>query len=230
MKPAISIIIPAHNEENYLRKTLHSIKQQTFQNYEVLIVANGCTDKTEDIARKRANDKVSTLSMPRANVCAARNMGALNASADLLLFLDADTQLSPDTLQKMSQEFTDEIAVASTKVKPDTALFKYKTAMWLKNKYNSLSFYQGCSGALLCRKKDFHEVGAYDPEITLREHRRLIKALQKKGKYISINTHVTTSMRRFEQWGLGGAVGFWIKQFFKDSFSSLKNVEYEKVR
>ena len=45
--PAFSIIIPAHNEEKYLQKTLDSIKSQTLQDYEIIIVTNGCTDKTE---------------------------------------------------------------------------------------------------------------------------------------------------------------------------------------
>ena len=52
MDPKISIIIPAHNEENYIKKTLHSIKQQTYQNYEAIVVSNGCTDKTEEIVNK----------------------------------------------------------------------------------------------------------------------------------------------------------------------------------
>ena len=57
MDPKISIIIPAHNEENYIRKTLHSIKNQTYQIYETVVVANGCTDGTEDLVKKRTNDK-----------------------------------------------------------------------------------------------------------------------------------------------------------------------------
>lgn len=226
--PTFSIIVPAHNEENYLRETLHSIKQQTYQNFETIVVANGCTDKTEEIAKKRANIRV--LSLPKANVSVARNAGALNAKGDILLFLDADTTLEKDSLKKIKEEFTDDISVATTKVKPDLEKIKYKLAMSFKNFYNKTKIYEGCSGLLICRKKDFHQLKGYDPDITVKEHRKLTTKLRKLGKYKCINSNVTTSMRRFEKWGLSKVTSYWMKQFFKDKFGNIKNSEYEKIR
>jgi len=229
MDPDISIIIPAHNEENYIRKTLHSIKNQVYQNYEIIVVSNGCTDNTENIVKKRENEKVKHFSLSNANVSLARNYGAREARGNILLFLDADTTLENDTLQKIRQQFTSSHTVATTKVLPDANSLKYNLAMKFKNFYNLTKIYQGCSGALICRKDDFAKVNGY-PELSVKEHRKLIIKLKKLGQYKCVNTYVTTSMRRFQQWGLTKATFFWLKQFTKDWFSDVKKSDYEKVR
>ena len=50
--PKISVIIPAHNEEKYIEKTLESLTKQDFADFETIVVANGCTDKTEEKVKK----------------------------------------------------------------------------------------------------------------------------------------------------------------------------------
>ena len=230
MNPQLSIIIPAYNEEKYLQKTLNSLEQQTVHDYEVIVVANGCTDKTEEILKKINNPRLRYLSLPKANVSVARNAGALNAQAKLLLFLDADTQLENDAIKLILQQFSEKYSVATTKAKPDLPSWKYSLALGLKNVYNATHLYQGCSGALLCRKDDFHKVGGYDPEIIVREHRKLILQLLQKGKYRCLPTTATTSMRRYRQWGLGKLLWFWTKQWVNDQRGELKGKEYEVVR
>ena len=64
MDPKISVIIPAHNEENYIKKSLHSLKSQTYQNFETIVVCNGCTDNTEELVRKRSNERLKFFSLP----------------------------------------------------------------------------------------------------------------------------------------------------------------------
>tara|TARA_Y100000310_G_scaffold338626_1_gene428771 strand:- start:67 stop:756 length:690 start_codon:yes stop_codon:yes gene_type:complete len=225
-----SIIIPAYNEENYIRKTLHSIKQQSYQNYEIIVVANGCTDKTEEVVRKREGKKLRLLSLPKPNVSVARNAGALNAQGKILVFLDADTHLEKDSLKKIKEEFKDKHAAATTRSAPDSNKFKFKVAMKFKNFYNRTGLYKGCSGALICRKEDFHKVKGYNPELIVKEHRKLTANLTELGRYTCINTYTTTSVRRFENWGLMKASSFWVKQWFKDKTGNLKGSDYEKIR
>ncbi len=230
MAPHISIIIPAHNEENYIRQTLHSIKNQTYQDFEVIVVTNGCTDKTEEILKKRENERVKHFTLPTANVSRARNYGASKAEGDLLLFLDADTQLANDSLQKMKNQFSPEYAVATTTVAPDEITFPFTLAMRFKSFNLKTGLYKGCSGALLCRHADFDAVNGYDSELVVREHRKLILKLMEKGKYNCIDTSVTTSMRRLKNWGIGKVSYFWLQQFIKDKTGRLQSSEYEKVR
>lgn len=231
--PEVSIIIPAHNEEKYIEATLESIKLQNFLDYEVIVVANGCTDKTEELVKKHVlneSGKLRCLSLLNANVSVARNAGALNAQGKMLLFLDADTKLSPNSLQTIKENFTADHSVATTKVLPDLPELKYKLALGFKNFYNSTNLYQGCSGALICRKEDFQSVGGYNPDLIVKEHRKLTIKLKQKGKYTCLDTAVITSMRRFEEWGLVKVTGFWIKQWLMNYLGDLKKSEYEKVR
>ncbi len=230
MAPHISIIIPAHNEENYIRQTLHSIKNQTYQDFEVIVVTNGCTDKTEEILKKRENERVKHFSLPTANVSRARNHGASKAEGELLLFLDADTLLVHDALQKMNEEFSPEYTVATTSVVPDDPTLPFILAMRFKSFNLKSGLYKGCSGALLCRHTDFDALNGYDSELVVREHRKLILKLLERGKYKCIDTSVTTSMRRLKNWGLAKVSYFWLQQFIKDKTGRLQSSVYEKVR
>ncbi len=230
MAPLFSIIIPAHNEEKYIRPTLRSIKDQTYQNFEVIVVANGCTDKTEEIIKKRENEKVLLLTLPVANVSRARNYGAGKAEGELLLFLDADTQLEEDALQKMRDKFTQDYAVATTRVEPDEKKLPFSTVMALKSLNLRSGFYKSCSGALLCRRADFDAADGYNSELNVREHRKLILKLLEKGNYQCINTTATTSMRRWKSWGLAKTTFFWLQQLIKDKTGKLSESAYERVR
>ncbi len=227
MPPLISIIIPAYNEEKYISATLDSLEKQTFRDCEIIVVANGCTDRTETIVKEMQNARL--LSLPNPNVSVARNAGALNATGRILLFLDADTQLPPEALHHITENFTEKYAIATTRAKPDTGKWKHSMALSFKNFYNQ-TIYQGCSGALICRREDFHAAGGYDPALQVREHRQLIKKLLKRGEYKVLNTVAITSMRRYQQWGLAKAAWFWIVQGWKEKFNDVRKSEYERVR
>jgi len=228
--PQISVIIPAYNEEKYITPTLDALQKQTFKDYEVIVVANGCTDNTEQILKTNKSEKLRHLSLPQANVSVARNAGALNSQGETLVFVDADTQLAHDSLQTIKDQFTADYSVATTKAVPNVDSWKFKVALAFKNLYNQTKIYQGCSGVLVCRKKDFQAVEGYPSDIVLKEHRKLILKLKGKGKYKYINTATITSMRRFEQWGLGKSFFFWIKQWTKDKTKGLQGSTYEMVR
>lgn len=228
--PYFSIIIPAYNEEKYLRQTLHSLKQQTFQDFEVIVVANGCTDGTEEIVQKRANSKVRLLSLPKPNVCVARNAGALNAQGKILVFLDADTQLDESALASIKERFTEQHAMGTTEVRPDSDYWKYQFLMNLKNTLMRSHLYQGFGGIVICHKEQFQQVQGYDPDFRIKEHHHLRRKLCTQGKYVCINTSVTTSMRRFQHWPLWKAGWFWMKENVKFYAHRQVGKEYESVR
>src|SRR5688572_25449487 len=70
--PLISIIIPAHNEQNYIRGTLEAANRQTLENFEIVVVTNGCTDRTADVARELCHQLIV---MPERGLSRARNLG-----------------------------------------------------------------------------------------------------------------------------------------------------------
>src|SRR3569832_2208237 len=108
----ISIIIPAHNEERYLEQTLNALRRQTYGWFEVIVVANGCTDRTKEVARGKCN-RLIVLSEKGLGV--ARNLGARMARGELLLFLDADTILDPNALRVIAQTFSPKYAAGTVR-------------------------------------------------------------------------------------------------------------------
>ncbi len=254
MNQTISIIIPAYNEENYIRKTLHSLQLQTFQDFEIVVVANGCTDGTEEVVRTRVHQggKVRLHSLPRAQVSVARNYGAQEARGEVLVFLDADTQLDADALQRINLIFSSGMngsgrnsfdtnsrgedvkqrrySVGTTRVRPDVATLQYRFLLWVKNVFIRSGLYKGCSGVLICRREDFMQVGGYDEWLAVREQRKLILLLLNVGGYVCVPVMATTSMRRFERWGFGKIFWFWVGKWLQDKFGDLHQGVYEKVR
>src|SRR5215467_11917990 len=105
----ISVIIPAHNEERYLGATLEALQQQDYSWFEVVVV-NGCTDATADVARGHCH-RLIVLSQKSLGV--SRNLGARMAKGEILVFLDADTLLSPSALKTIARQFAPEHAAGT---------------------------------------------------------------------------------------------------------------------
>jgi len=111
----ISIIIPCRNEENRLPFLLDSLSQQTYKNFEIIIVDDHSQDKTVDIAKTYHAriiplDQVSPSWQGKSAACYA---GALSAKGDILLFLDADGVLSPSALDYLLEHFSPHAVLSS---------------------------------------------------------------------------------------------------------------------
>ena len=82
-----SVIIPAHNSATFIEKGLESIKNQDFQDYEIIVVCDACTDDTEEIARRYTDHVIVTdFGCPGY----ARNAGMEAARGEYILFMDSD--------------------------------------------------------------------------------------------------------------------------------------------
>lgn len=100
-----SIIIPAYNAENHIRKALDSIKSQTFTDYELIVVCDSCTDRTVEIA-KEYTDKVEIVDYHQDGF--TRNRGIDIAQGDWLLFMDDDDWwLHEYVLEQLNQKLTE---------------------------------------------------------------------------------------------------------------------------
>lgn len=98
--PKVSIIMPAYNKENYIQKTLDSIIQQKFIDFELIIIDDGSTDKTRNILEEyRVLDKrIKIHHIENGGVSNARNIGLRHAVGDWIQFLDADDLIDPEYL------------------------------------------------------------------------------------------------------------------------------------
>ena len=98
----ISIIIPVYNGEKYIEKCLDSIKNQTFKDYEVLIINDGSKDNTKNLIEKYLNDKRFKL-FNRTNhgIGASRNFGLDESSGEYICFIDSDDYVDKKYLEKL---------------------------------------------------------------------------------------------------------------------------------
>jgi len=99
----VSIIIPARNEELNLPNILSSLKKQTYEPYEIIVVDDFSTDKTNEIAKNYGVKVIQNTSLPdgwTGKTWAVWN-GFLNSSGDILIFLDADVRLSPNAIESL---------------------------------------------------------------------------------------------------------------------------------
>ncbi len=96
-----SIIIPAFNEELYIGSSIHALKKQTVprEQYEIVVVNNNSSDRTNEIAKHSGADKV--INEPNQGTNLARNRGFVESSGEIVAFLDADSIPPPNWLQKI---------------------------------------------------------------------------------------------------------------------------------
>ncbi len=97
----ISIIIPVYNVENYIRRCLDSIVNQTYQNIEIIIINDGSPDKCGTICDeyKELDSRIIVIHKKNEGVSVARNSGLLIASGDYVYFLDSDDYLTENTIE-----------------------------------------------------------------------------------------------------------------------------------
>jgi len=202
----LSIIIPTKNEEEYLPKLLESIKKQTFKDYEIIVADNKSTDKTRKIAIKY-KCKIVRGGLPGK----ARNRGAKVARGDILLFLDADTELkSKDFLDKAIKEFEKrKLDLAAPLMylkgnKLDKLYFDFWNRLTELFQYSLTPF---AGGWCIFIKKDLHDrIKGFDEKIILGEDsdyaQRAIKSNLFKVKFkVLKSVKIQVSPRRLRKEG-----------------------------
>ncbi|UUV20945.1 glycosyltransferase family 2 protein [Paenimyroides aestuarii] len=97
--PRFSIIIPLYNKEKYIQHTLKSVLNQTFQDFEIIIVNDGSTDQSVALVNEINDVRIQLIHQENQGVSVARNIGIENAHANYICFLDADDFWYPHFLQ-----------------------------------------------------------------------------------------------------------------------------------
>lgn len=102
--PDISVIVPVYNTADYLAECLDSIAEQSFDNYEIILVNDGSTDRSQTIIddyARRYPDRIRAFSIPNGGLGNARNYGIGKARGKYLAFVDSDDFIHRDMLKKM---------------------------------------------------------------------------------------------------------------------------------
>lgn len=198
-----SIIIPTYNEEEYLPVLLESIKEQDFDDYEVIVADANSTDRTREIA-----EEYGCIVVDGGLPGVGRNNGAKVAKGEYLLFLDSDLQLTEDYLRDVLYEFQIEnVGIAITQMKPLSNKVQDKIFHDFAN-YFMISVEKikphgaGCYGIIA--KRELHEkCGGFDESLTFGEDTDYIERLAKEERFkVLRNAKIGVSTRRLEEEGI----------------------------
>ena len=124
--PFVSIIVPVYNEEKVVVDSVKSLLELDYSNYEIIVVNDGSTDKTKEVAETlvgyqkglRGNVKVSLINKPNGGKSQALNAGIKHSKAEIVLCMDGDSQLTPNSLNVAVRHFVNpEIGAVAGNVK-----------------------------------------------------------------------------------------------------------------
>lgn len=168
--PSVTAIIPCYNGELYLRDAIDSVLSQDLPALEVLVMDDGSTDSSAEIARS-FDEPVRLLQQPNMGVSAARNNGILNATGELVVFLDADDLMLPGCLRrrvKLLEESGRSLLIGSyALLMPDGELIsrKHHGTPFLEIGFWEMLGGDYCVGqsGMLVKREFFEKVGGFDP-------------------------------------------------------------------
>lgn len=99
--PFFSIVIPLYNKELFIGQTLDSVLAQTFTDFEIIIIDDGCTDKSVAIVNSLEDDRIKLFHQKNQGLSIARNNGIKNSNSDYIALIDADDTWSDHHLQQL---------------------------------------------------------------------------------------------------------------------------------
>ena len=206
-QPPFSIIIITLNEAERIARLLQDLTEQTYRNFEVILVDSNSDDATCEIAKRFGHrlPKLSINVMNQRGVALGRNTGASLAQFERLLFLDADVRLKPDFLARASQRLTDrELLVAGVYLNAKAMPHRFKLGYHLFNIgiYATQFIFPTAIGACLFSSKSIHErIHGFDQSITLCEDCDYVNRAAKITRYRMLPMSFSFDPRRLRQDG-----------------------------
>jgi glycosyltransferase involved in cell wall biosynthesis len=195
-----SVVVPAYNESLYLEATLRSVRNQHFSgDIELIVVDNNSNDDTAQIARGYAD--LVLYYTERQGASAARQHGAQRARGKNLVFLDADTEMSPNLLTAAARSLAAGYVGGRAPIRIADDSFG---ARWTEQVVNSWHRFVGPTFIpyLYCKREVFQRTGGWDLDITCAEEVLLQRRMRQLGKLAwDRAARTTTDARRYRAEG-----------------------------
>ncbi len=235
MQPYFSIIIPTYNEEKYIGRALKSIKEQSFKNYEVIIVDSYSNDNTVDIAKSFG---CKVIIDKKKGVGLARHIGALHAKGKFLYFTDADVKLGKNLLLNYYNALKDNNYIAATgplvPLEKSNILMKFGFKI-VSNYFIRLSLFLNKPSLIgsnfVVRRDIYFKAGGFNTKYKTYEDFDLAIRIGRLGKVLYLKSAVVaTSTRRVKEWGIAKFAYFHISNMIRYSITKKPHESYEPIR
>jgi len=208
----VSFVIPAWNEEALLGSTLKAIftaAQPLNIPFEVVVADDSSTDRTPEIARELG---ARVISINRRQIAATRNAGARAAEGDLLVFVDADTVVTPEVVRAAVEAVRVGAAGGGCAVNFDGRVPTYARRLLpvVTRLYRAAGLAAGCF--LFCTRRAFDAVGGFDEKLYASEECWMSWALRRQGRFVLLREQVITSGRKLRTYSGGEIlkIFFWL--------------------
>lgn len=193
MKIQVSVVVPAYNREKTIERCIHSIRRQTMQPYEIILVDDGSTDKTVILAENMHCQYLKILRQNHKGAQAARNLGILNAKGNYIAFLDSDDEWLPEMLEKEIQYLLNtngERAVYADGYNEKNGKRSLRKLQgYTGDLYNFLLLHEGpMFQSLLVKKEILIKVGLLDENVKAYQEWDTAIRIAKEVKYAHIHT------------------------------------------
>lgn len=228
--PAVSILVPAYNEEITAIQTINSLLKINYPNFEIIFIDDGSTDDTFKLVHSAFlnNPLVRVISKPNGGKASALNLGIAEAKHDFLIGIDADTQLHPDAVMHLMRSFDQEVGAVAGTVKVGNEvnmLTKWQSIEYITSQnmdrrafdvLNSITVVPGAIGAF--RKEAIRQAGGFTTD-TLAEDCDLTMRILKAGyvvkncaeaiAYTEAPETLSMFLKQRFRWSFGVIQSFW---------------------
>jgi len=240
--PPLTILIPAHNEERFIKETLDAIRNLNYQKFEVIVIDDNSSDRTSEVVEEYLKYENFHLIKLLKNVGKAKalNIGLKFVKTDLIVVIDADTILEKDSLRYMSHHFNKiprlGAVTGNPRVLNRTNLLTYiqiaefsSIICLIKRAQRAIGRIFTVSGAFTMYNKNIiAEVGGFSPctatediDITWKLEKKFYNVFYEPRSiaYIRVPERIKELIRQRKRWALGG---WHLIRKHKDLFLNLK--------
>ncbi|PBJ13853.1 glycosyltransferase [Flavobacterium sp. ACN6] len=172
MIPKLSIITPCYNSEATLEATLESVLNQDFQDWELIIVNDGSTDSTEEIALKYVlkDNRFKYYFKENGGLGKARNYGITRAEGEFILPLDSDNQLSKSFIRNAIKVFKNDLSIGV--VYGYAEYFGEREGLWKVDDFNlhKMLVHNYIDACAVFKKELWKKAGGYDENMPYQGH------------------------------------------------------------
>jgi cellulose synthase/poly-beta-1,6-N-acetylglucosamine synthase-like glycosyltransferase len=196
--PSLTVLIPAYNEEKVISRTIESILEASYPGKEIIVIDDGSKDRTYQVAMGYSSRGVKVIHRPNGGKATALNHGLLFARGEIIVIVDADSQITKNTLVELVKPFRDpSVAAVAGNIKvlnrrnflTNCQSLEYIASINIYRRaldiFGSVTVVPGALGAY--RRDVMQSGGYYDPDTLVEDFDVTIKAL-KSGQIVQAST------------------------------------------